>query len=93
MGKRLDNPHFKGKDTGCKVATEYLNGIQSSCDQCPFDQCIYDAPRRPGSAQKIKRNELIIKRDKEGVTAVRIAKEAGVSEKTVWNVIHREKEA
>jgi hypothetical protein len=37
-----DAPAYAGGDSGCPYATKHL-GYPSSCLNCPFEKCIYDA--------------------------------------------------
>lgn len=78
-------------DTGCKIATEYLNH-QSSCLKCPFDKCIYDEPikntyQSAYRVKTIKRNQAILDRVKAGVHTKEIAREFSLSERTIQRVL------
>ena len=42
-GKYKDLNFYKGNDSGCWAATNYL-GHPSSCLKCPFRKCVYDEP-------------------------------------------------
>ncbi len=75
---------YSGADSGCKVATEYLDGKQSSCLDCPLKRCIYDEKfKGVKSSLKMKRNEEIMTRLKAGTTVKELAKEFGISTRTV----------
>lgn len=39
-----DSQGYRGADSGCSVATEYLGGKQSECFKCPFPMCISNLP-------------------------------------------------
>lgn len=43
---------YLNSDSGCEVATKFLDGKQSCCLECPFEECYYVSTKvgRPGKA-------------------------------------------
>lgn len=87
--KLRESAFYKGNDSGCFAATEYL-GYQSACLQCPFRKCVYDEPRVGIiRAKKRNRNEEIIQRFKEGENTQSLAIAFDVSERTIQRIVRR----
>lgn len=84
---RTDIIGYRGKDSGCQRATDYL-GHQSSCLFCPFSKCDLDG-KGVGIAtiKKRSRNEEIIQRLRKGENTSDLAIAFGVSQRTIQRVI------
>jgi len=66
--------------------------LYSSCFECPLPDCRYSAPPRIDIERPRleKRNKLILKmRQQENVTVETIAERLGISERTVYKVLHK----
>ena len=78
---------YKGADSGCEAATEYL-GYQSSCLNCPFPKCVLDEMGIGfARARKRNRNEEIRQRFNDGEGIADLAKAFGVCQKTIQRVV------
>lgn len=76
-------------DTGCLAATEYL-GYQSSCLGCPFPRCLEEMPGiGEGKLKKIKRDEEIVEKLREGASVEELALQYAVSQRTIFRIKER----
>ena len=79
-------------DEGCIAATAKL-GAQSHCLACPFLKCLEDSPTpRVKAYQASVRTRDMIAAEEQGKTLIEIAQQFGVSYRTVWNSLRRNKD-
>ena len=82
----VDSEYYHYEDTGCEVS--------SSCLVCPLSRCRYDDPvwyqrlRRTAKDMKVWRTV-----ESEGLTAEEAAERFSVTERTIFRMISRCKEA
>ena len=81
-----DAPHYVKEDSGCPLVTDYLNGRQSKCLECPLPHCILD---KGGERRflKEKRDEEIRKLWIENRSEEDLASMFGICEHTVQRII------
>ncbi len=73
-------PEFtRYRDEGCEHAAR--------CLDCPFDTCLFEKPGGKERFFKSRRNGEIVKLSQQGKKTKEIAKQFGVSERTVQRVI------
>lgn len=70
-------------DTGCELA--------ASCLDCPLARCKYDDPRWRQRNDLKTRDARIVELRQAGRTVKEVAKEIGVSDRTAYRVLLREK--
>lgn len=75
--------HSTYVDTGCELA--------SSCLECPLPRCKYDDPRWRRSHDLKARDARIIQLRQAGYTVKQIAAHIGVSDRTTYRVLLRDK--
>ncbi len=88
--KLRDSITYSGKDSGCKVATEYLGEKPSKCLKCPFRKCVLDKSNRGvgiATIRKRQRNEEMRGLFKEGKKVKELATMFGISTRTVKRVL------
>ena len=86
-GLRLDmQPEsYAYRDNGCAVAR--------SCLRCPLARCKYDDPNeRRREARDRRDGEMLAVRRRERLTVSELAVRFGVSERTVFRAVQRERE-
>ena len=86
-GLRLDlQPEsYAYRDNGCAVAR--------SCLRCPLSRCKYDDPNaRRREARDRRDGEMLAVRRRERLTVPELAVRFGVSERTVFRAVQRERE-
>ena len=86
-GLRLDmQPEsYAYRDNGCAVAR--------SCLRCPLPRCKYDDPNeRRREARDRRDGEMLAVRRRERLTVSELAVRFGVSERTVFRAVQRERE-
>ena len=77
--------HTPYQDTGCEV--------YRSCLSCPLARCIYD---EPGGARRLlagQRDRSIVLMQRRGANVNSIARRFGVSRRTVFRALARERDA
>jgi hypothetical protein len=69
------------QDQGCDVSP--------SCLRCPLERCVYDAPRakRPSALEPL--DDALRRRRSEGATVRSLAKEFGMSRRSVFRSLAR----
>ena len=76
---------FPYRDDGC-----YVN---AHCLQCPLPQCIYDNPGWLQQQQRRSRDlEVLQARDKNNLSVNEVAARFGISERTVFRIISRNRD-
>lgn len=70
-------------DTGCELA--------SSCLECPLPRCKYDDPRWRQRHDLKTRDSRIVELRQAGYTVKEVAAEIGVSDRTAYRVLLRDK--
>ncbi len=85
-----DTASYAGPDSGCLLATEHLEGKQSSCLKCPFPKCKLEE-KGVGliRTKKRTRNEEIKKRFKKGESVPDLAIAFGVVKRTIERAVKR----
>ncbi len=72
-------------DTGCEVSPSCLN--------CPLPVCKYDAPAQYGLLRRQQRDqEKITVMQREGLTMKAAAEQFGITERTMFRILRRNKE-
>jgi len=75
--------HIAYMDGGCDLAPE--------CLRCPLDRCRYDAPGGARRIVRAPRDEALRRRRREGTPIKALASEFGLSRRTVFRVLARER--
>ena len=76
--------HVQYRDLGCELSP--------SCLRCPLERCRYD---EPGGARKLRqksRDEAVQARRDDGLTIRALAAEFGVSRRSVFRTLARQRE-
>jgi len=85
---RTQDAESYGKaDSGCPEATAYL-GCQSSCLDCPFEECIFEIKGGAVSLRKRKRDAEIMEIARQGVSTKELSERFGLSKRTIIRVIN-----
>ncbi|MEW6034760.1 MAG: helix-turn-helix domain-containing protein [Chloroflexota bacterium] len=74
-----------GHDRGCELAP--------ACLECPFERCLLEEPRGRQRLLLARRDALIAQLRREGKGTRHIARELGISQRTVQRAVARQRKA
>jgi hypothetical protein len=76
--------NFEFRDGGCELSP--------SCLRCPLERCRYDAPGGVRTIRRTSRDEALLRRREEGLAVNALAREFGITKRTVFRVLARARE-